>query len=94
MAKQDRLLDRIHEFSEAKGGGVLIRKLSKGYSLFREDTGKPVARLRPTGKADHVELLLWRREKWGRIGGFGPLVLPLDEALEYIARDPMGVFWR
>jgi hypothetical protein len=35
----------------------------------------------------------WRRERWGQIGDFGPMVMPLDEALDYITRDPMGCFW-
>ena len=94
MARQDRFLDRIREFNEAHGGGVSIRKVSKGYSLFREDTGRPVARLRPAGKADRVEVMWWsHRDKWEQIGDFGPMVMPLEEALAYVSRDPMGIFW-
>jgi hypothetical protein len=55
--EKDNLLARIEAFNAAKGGGS-IRKAGKGYSLFREDNGKPVARLRPTGKADQVEVIL------------------------------------
>jgi hypothetical protein len=47
--KADNLLTRIEAFNEAKGWGVIIQKAAKGYSLFREDTGRPIARLRPTG---------------------------------------------
>ena len=47
MAKSDSMLKRIEAFNQARGGGVVIQKAAKGYSLFREDTGKPVARLRP-----------------------------------------------
>jgi len=46
-AKPDAILEQIMAFNKAKGGGVLIRRQSKGYSVFREDTGQPVARLRP-----------------------------------------------
>ncbi len=61
----DRFLERIEAFSKAKGGGVLIRKANRGYSLFREDNGRPVARLRPTGKGDSVEVMWWsHRDKW------------------------------
>jgi len=93
-AKPDPMLERITAFGEAKGGGVLIQKQSKGYSLFREDNGRPVARLRPTGKGDLVEVMWWsHRDKWDQIGDFGPMVMSLDEALDYINKDPMGIFW-
>lgn len=93
-AKPDPMLDRIVAFTEAKGGEILIQKQSKGYSLFREDNGRPVARLRPTGKGDLVEVMWWsHRDQWDQIGDFGPMVMPLDEALEYVAKDPMGIFW-
>ena len=89
MAKPDLMLKRIEAFNQAKGGGVSIRKTAKGYSLFREDTGEPVARLCPTGQADKVEIM-WRshRDKWEQIGGFGPMVMPLGKALEFVAEDP------
>jgi hypothetical protein len=52
-------LERIMAFNEANGGGVVIEKRSPGYSLFREDNGRPVSRLRPCGKGDHVEIMWW-----------------------------------
>ena len=59
----------------------MIRKQSRGYSLFREDTGEPVARLRPTGKKNEVEVMWWsHRDKWDHIGDFGPMAMALDEA--------------
>ena len=91
--KTDELLARIEAFNQAKGGGVLIRRAAKGYSLFREDNGRPVARLRPTGKGDQVEVMWWsHRDKWDQIGDLG-LVMSLDEALEFINKDPRGFFW-
>ena len=96
MAKQkaDVFWQRIEAFNESRGGGVIIQRAAKGYSLFREDSGRPVARLRLTGKDDQVEILWWsHRDKWDQIGDFGPMVMPLDEALDYIAKDPMGCFW-
>jgi hypothetical protein len=89
----DNLLSRIEAFSQAKGGGVIIRRAARGYSLFREANGKPIARLRPTGEDDQVEVMWWRRDKWDEIGDFGPMVMSLDEALEFINKDPMGCFW-
>lgn len=52
--KTDEFLDGIEAFNQAKGGGVIIQRAAKGYSLFREDNGIPAARLRPTGKGDPV----------------------------------------
>lgn len=94
MAARDPILARIEAFNTAEGGGVLIRKQSKGYSLFRKDTGEPLARLRPIGTSDKVEVMWWsHRDRWDQIGDFGPMTMVLDEALEYIAKDPMGIFW-
>ena len=85
---------RIEAFNAAHGGGVLVRKVARGYSLFHEETGEPLARLRPTGTDDQVEVLYWGyRERWEPIGDFGGIRMPLDEALAYIAEDPMGCFW-
>ena len=92
--KTDELLARIEAFNQAKGDGVIIQRAAKGYSLFREDNGKPIARLRPTGKGDQVEVMWWsHRDKWEQIGDFGPMLMSLEEALMYIANDPMGCFW-
>jgi hypothetical protein len=88
------MLKRIEAFNQANGGGVAIQKTAKGYSLFRENTGEPVARLRPTGQGNQVEVMWWsHRDKWEQIGDFGPMVMPLDAALAYVSRDPMGIFW-
>ncbi len=92
--KSDDILARVEAFNKSKGGGVDIRKAAHGYSLFRQDTGQPIARLRPVGKGSQVEVMWWsHRDKWEQIGDFGPMVMSLEEALAYIAKDPMGCFW-
>ena len=94
MKKPDPYLARIEAFVEQKGGGVIIRKTAGGYSLFLESSGKPVARFRPTGQGDAVEVKWWsHRDRWDDIGDFGPMVMPLDKALEYVTEDPVGCFW-
>jgi hypothetical protein len=94
MKNADDVLARIEAFNTAQGGGVLIQKAARGYSLFREDTGKPVVRLRPTGKGDEVEMIWWsHRDRWDQIGDFGPMAMSLEEALDYIAKDPLDCFW-
>jgi hypothetical protein len=72
-------------------GGVEVVRANRGYTLYSARTGAPVARLRPTGKAEEVQVLWWRRDAWGNPGPFGPEVMPLDEALDFIATE--GFFW-
>jgi hypothetical protein len=85
---------RIEAFNNTHGGGVFVRKDARGYCLFREDTGAPVARLRPVKSSALMEVLWWSgRDRWDSIGDFGGVHLPLDEALDYIAEDPEGCFW-
>ena len=91
MAKSDPMLERIRAFGRARGGGVLVERTNKGYSLFNAATGAPIARLRPTGTGEDVEVLWWRRERWAPFGALGRLVLPLDQALDCIASEP--AFW-
>jgi hypothetical protein len=71
-------------------GGVTARRVTRGYSLFSSRTGAPVARLRPLGEGDRVEVLWWRRDAWGPVGTFG-VVFDLDDALAFIAAEP--AFW-
>ena len=91
MKKLDPILERIETFNSSKGGGVIIERTRGGYSLFSERSGMPIARLRPTGKGDKVEVLWWSRDRWQSVGDFGGVILPLDEALEYVASN--SIFW-
>ena len=56
-------------------------------------SGVPVARLRPTGQADRVEVLYWSlwKERWTSAGPFGRTILPIDDALRFIASE--DIFW-
>ena len=56
MPKSDPVRERITAFNQARGGGVLVHKAGHGYSLLSERTGAPIARLRPTGDADKVQV--------------------------------------
>jgi hypothetical protein len=91
MPKSDPVRERIEAFNQARGGGVLVHKAGRGYSLLSERTGAPIARLRPTGDADRVQVLWWNGECWGASGPFGIAIMPLNEALDYIASEP--AFW-
>ncbi len=89
MAKSDPVLEQIAAYPWPRGG-ITARRVNRGYSLFSARTGAPVARLRPQGKGQRVEILWWRRDVWGSVGHFGA-VFDLDEALAFIADEP--AFW-
>jgi hypothetical protein len=89
-ARCDELRERIAAFAFPRGGVEVVRA-NRGYTLYSRRTGGPVARLRPTGQDDRVQVLWWRREAWAAPGDFGPVIMPLDQALEFIASE--GFFW-
>ena len=91
MSEPDALLERIQSFNRTRGGGVVVQKAARGYALISERSGAPIARLRPTGDGERVQVLWWRREARGNPGPFGREVMPLNEALEFIASE--GFFW-
>jgi hypothetical protein len=82
--------DRIaaHPFPR---GGVEVVRANRGYTLYSRRTNGPVARLRPTGEGDEVQVLWWRGTAWAAPSDFGPVVMPLDQALEFIATQDF--FW-
>lgn len=90
----DFIQKQIEVFNEQHGGGVSVRKDTRGYTLMREDDGIPVARLRPKGQG-LFEVLYWNpyHERWRTVGSFGT-ILGLRPALEFIADDPLDCFWR
>ncbi len=88
----DEMRTRIETYPwPLRRGGVEVVRANKGYTLYSRRTGGPVARLRPTGQDDRVQVLWWRREAWGDPGPFGREVMPLADALEFIATE--GFFW-
>ncbi len=91
----DFVQSRIEAFNREQGGGVSVRKDARGYTLIREDTGMPVARLRPKESGRRFEVLRWSvdHDSWQPVGMMGTTVLALDDALDFIARDPMDCFW-
>ncbi len=91
MPSSDPMRKRIEAFNQARSGGVIMHKAGRGYSLLSERTGVPLARLKPTGDADKVQVLWWNGQRWGASGPFGITTIPLDAALDYIASEPH--FW-
>jgi hypothetical protein len=88
--RPDPVRERIaaHRFPR---GEVEVVRANRGYTLYSRRTGGPVARLRPTGDGDRVQVAWWRRDAWGAPGDFGPVVMSLDEALAFIGSE--GFFW-
>jgi hypothetical protein len=86
---------RIEDFIRRQGGGVSVLMETNGYVLAREDTGAPIARLRRKRQSGWYDVLYRARDtgRWRSAGPFGGTFLPLDEALEFIASDPMDCFW-
>jgi hypothetical protein len=83
--------ERIEVFNRARGGGVRVHVAGRGYTLVSERTGTPLARLRPTGDRDTMQVLWWNGQRWGASGPFGIATMTLDRALDYIASEP--TFW-
>jgi len=88
----DSIIERIESFA-CRRGRLFAKRRNRGYTLTRADTGAPVARLRQTGREDRVEVLYWSlwKERWTSAGPFGRTVLPLDDALRFIASE--DIFW-
>src|SRR6478672_6063439 len=63
----------------------------QGYTLYSRRTGGQVARLRPTGANDDVQVLWWRGTGWATPGDFGPLIMPLNQAHNFVTTE--SFFW-
>jgi len=82
----------IGAFDAANGGGVGYYKDRGAYHLYLLETEAPIARLKPTGKEDEVQIGYWsHRCRWEDVDDMGGVILSLNEALEFIANE--GIFW-
>lgn len=90
--RDDEIIRRIERFPFHRAP-VAAEWRNKGYTLFHADTGRVIARLRPYGRDDLMEILYWSlwKQRWAAVGPFGSTVVPLDEALRIIASEP--IFW-
>jgi hypothetical protein len=88
----DPIIQCIENF-HCRRGQLLAERRNRGYTLYRASSGALVARLRPTGQDDRVEVLYWSlwKERWTKTGPFGRTILPLDQALKFIASEDL--FW-
>jgi hypothetical protein len=79
--------ERIEAFNQASDGDA-EHKAGCGYSLASERTGVPLARLKPIGDAEKVQMLWWNGQRWAAPEPFGIAAIPLGAALDYIASEP------
>jgi len=88
----DEIAPRIEAFDNANGGGVGLYEDKGACHLYLLETEAPIARLEPTGNSDEVRVGYWsHRRRWEDVDDMGGVVLPLNEALEFIANA--GIFW-
>ena len=92
LMRDDEIIRRIERFPFRRAP-VAAERRNKGYTLLHAETGAPIARLRPIGRDDQMEILYWSswKQHWAAVGPFGRTVAPLDEALRIIAFEP--IFW-
>jgi hypothetical protein len=88
----DPIIQHIEHF-RCPRGGLFAERRNRGYTLYHEGSGVPVARLRPTGREGRFEVLYWSlwKERWASTGAFGRTILSIDDALRFIASE--DIFW-
>jgi hypothetical protein len=92
LMRDDDIIRRIERYRFPRAPVAAVHR-NRGYTLLHADTGAPIARLRPVGPDDQMEILYrsaWKQH-WAPTGPFGRTVVPLDEALDIIAYE--AIFW-
>ncbi|HIQ20826.1 MAG TPA: hypothetical protein EYH34_06285 [Planctomycetes bacterium] len=88
---RSRIQREIERHFEMRDLDIICRKRRRSYNIYWADDRSPLARLRATDEAGEVEIDWWDGDRWCPVKPHG-LVLPLDEALEYITDDPDDLF--
>ena len=88
----DDIIHLIENF-DFDAGHVAVERRNRGFTLIHAETGVPIARLRPIGRDDLVEILYWSlwKERWTPFGPFGRTALPVERAVRVIAEA--SIFW-
>lgn len=89
----DRIARTILSYFRKLGIEAAVRPDRYGVSITDLPDGTPVARLRLCTD-DNVEVLWRNGVRWKAIGDFGGMRMPMHDALEFIAEDSSGIFWR
>ena len=88
----DPIIRRVEIF-QCRRGKLVAERRNRGYTLYHVQSGRPIARLRPTVQNDRVEVLYWSlwTEAWTHGGPLGRATFSIDRALEFIAAQ--DIFW-
>jgi hypothetical protein len=83
----------VEDYFIAHGIPVLTRFIRGGLSVYLQPCKTPISRFVQNGERGCVEVMWYsHRDKWDHIGDFGGMVMPLEEALEYVVSDAPGFF--
>ena len=76
-----------------RAGPVAVERRNRGFTLIHAETGAPIARLRPVGRDDLVEILYWSlwKDRWVPFGPFGRSAARVEQAARIIAEA--SIFW-
>lgn len=90
--KDDDIIRLIENFKFDAGPVAVVRR-NRGFTLIHAETGIPIARLRPTGRDDLVDILYWSlwKKQWVPFGPFGRTVARVEQAMRIIAEA--AIFW-
>lgn len=71
---------------------AIVCRINRGYTILHDNMA--ISRIRE--RRAWWEVLWWsHRDKWESIGDMGGIIFDtVEEAAEYVVKDPMGVFWR
>jgi hypothetical protein len=88
----DPIILRIERFRCSRGV-LFAERRNRGYTLYNANSGTPLARVRSVGTDGSFEVLYWSlwENRWASTGPFGRTVLPIDNALRFIAHE--DIFW-
>ena len=88
----DDIIQLIETF-DFDAGPVAVERRNRGFTLIHAETGVPIARLRPIGRDDLVDILYWSlwKERWVPFGPFGRTAAPVEQAVRIIAEA--SIFW-
>jgi hypothetical protein len=88
----DDIIRRIENF-KFDAGPVAMERRNRGFTLIHAESGVLIARLRPIGRDDLVDILYWSlgKERWVPLGPFGRTAARLEQALRIVSEA--AIFW-
>lgn len=88
----DAIIQQIEQF-HCPRGRLFAERRNRGYTLYDAQSGAPVERMRQVGQQDRFDILYWSlwKERWASTGPFGRTILPINDALQFIAHE--DIFW-